>query len=175
MEIVFRKLEEDDASAYWSLRLEGIEQQPFAFGQTSEDHRRTSIEDTVALLLHRDGFVAGAFDGDSLVGIARFVRETAEKERHKGHLYRVYVTGSHRGRGVAKALIGFVIAETARDPTFEQLLLSVGVHNAPARALYQSMGFVGFGIEPRALKVGSQYFDEEHMMLVLQDSHRPKK
>jgi len=29
------------------------------------------------------------------------------------------------------------------------------------------MGFVPFGIEPRALKAGDEYIDEEHMILRL--------
>jgi hypothetical protein len=36
-----------------------------------------------------------------------------------------------------------------------------------ARALYRSLGFVVFGTEPRSLKVGQTYVDEDHMMLRL--------
>jgi ribosomal protein S18 acetylase RimI-like enzyme len=43
----------------------------------------------------------GGFDHDALVGMAMFVREPGLKERHKGHIYGVYVTAAHRHRGLA--------------------------------------------------------------------------
>ena len=165
--IQVRRLVGEDAAAYWALRLEAVECEPRSFGVTPEEHRRTTIEMTEASILEPNSFLVGAFDGKTLVGIARFDREPQTKERHKGHVRRVYVTASHRGRGVAKALIAAIVAELKDDPTFEQLLLSVGTFNQGARAVYLAMGFVPFGIEPRALKAGDQYIDEEHMILRL--------
>jgi GNAT superfamily N-acetyltransferase len=165
--IEVRKLVAEDAAAYWALRLEAVEREPRSFGVTPEEHRLTTIEETVALILKPGCFLVGAFDGEALVGIARFDREGAEKERHKGHVRRVYVTASHRGRGVAKSLLAAIIAELKDDSTFEQLLLSVGTFNHAARAAYLAMGFVPFGIEPRSLRVGNEYFDEENMVLRL--------
>jgi len=165
--MVFRKLTEGDAAAYWSLRLEALEREPRSFGMTPEEHRGITLEQTAALIAKPGCFLVGAFDGDAMVGTARFDREPHEKERHKGHVYGVYVTASHRGRGLAKSLIGAIIAELKDDPTCEQLLLSVGTFNQAARATYLAMGFVPYGIEPRALRAGDEYIDEEHMMLRL--------
>jgi hypothetical protein len=36
-----------------------------------------------------------------------------------------------------------------------------------ARQLYETVGFVVYGREPRALKVGDQYYDEDFMVLDL--------
>ncbi len=165
--MVFRKLAEDDATAYWALRLEALEREPHSFGMTPEEHRGKTLEQKTALLAKPGSFLVGAFDGGSLVGTARFDREPGAKERHKGHVYGVYVTASHRGRGAAKSLIAAIIAELKDDPTFEQLLLSVGTFNQAARATYIAIGFVPFGIEPRSLKAGDEYIDEEHMILRL--------
>ena len=165
--MVVRRLVEEDAAAYWSLRLEGVEREPRSFGTTPEEHRRITMAETVALILKPGSFLVGAFDDDALVGMMRFDREAGEKERHKGHIYGVYVTASHRARGVAKALIGAIIAELKDDPSFEQLLLSVGTFNEGARAVYRAMGFVAYGIEPRSLRAGDEYIDEEHMILRL--------
>lgn len=165
--MIFRKLRKEDATAYWTLRLEALENEPRAFGQSPADHLRSSIDDAIALLCAGDGFVIGAFDQDALVAIARFSRETAEKERHKGHVYGVYVAPSHRGRGVARSVIETLAAAMRDDPTFDQLLISAGTFNDAARAVYRSLGFLPYGIEPRATKVGSEYFDEEHMILRL--------
>lgn len=166
MQLEIRKLGRDDAAAYWGLRLEAIEREPLSFGQTPEEHRLISMEETVALIEKPDSFLMGAFDGDTLVGIARFERETALKERHKGHLYRVYVSASHRGRGIARSLIRAVLKKVREDTTCEQILLSVGTFNHAARSLYASLGFISCGIEPRALQAGGAYVDEENMILI---------
>ncbi|WP_053251746.1 GNAT family N-acetyltransferase [Ensifer adhaerens] len=42
----------------------------------------------------------------------------------------------------------------------EQLQLTVVSSNAAAIQLYSKLGFVGYGLEKRALRVDGQYFDE---------------
>jgi RimJ/RimL family protein N-acetyltransferase len=64
-------------------------------------------------------------------------------------------------------MIGALVHEVKKDASCEQLLLAVGVFNEPARRAYAAMGFVPYGIEPRALKVDGVYVDEEHMILLL--------
>ena len=40
-------------------------------------------------------------------------------------------------------------------------MISVITDNERARRFYDRMGFVAYGLEKRALKIGERYFDEE--------------
>lgn len=163
----FRKLTREDDAAYWALRLEAVEREPLSFGPTPDEHRQVTIDEIVTLLCGQNSFVIGAFDDQAMIGFARFEREPGSKERHKGHVRGVYVAASHRGKGIAKRMIGALIDEVKQDPSLEQLLLAVGVFNHAARKAYTALGFFPFGVEPRALRAGDEYVDEEHMILFL--------
>ena len=161
-----RPLSENDAAKYWNLRLEALQTEPFAFGKAPEEYWAISVEAQAARFreMHPD-FTLGAFEGDNLIGMATFVREKGRKERHKGRIYGVYITRSQRGKGVGYQLMHALLEKAKEDPSLEQVLLAVGARQESARQLYRKLGFESFGTEPRALKIGSEYIDEEHLML----------
>ena len=165
--IEIRPLTGDDAGAMWSLRLEALEREQFAFGESAAEHRSKSIDFVRARLTQPGTFVVGAFAGSRLVGTAGFYRDQNEKERHKGHVWGVYVTEGWRRKGVARSILTEVLRLARAEPGVERISLAVSANQPSARELYRSLGFETFGCERHALKAGDVYVDEEHMVLVL--------
>lgn len=160
-------LSESDAMAFRTLRRERLQQEPYAFAESLEEHDSISVETIAARLRHSSGenFVVGAFEGDELVGMAGFSRSPRRKSRHKGTIWGVYVRASARGKGAGRALLTALI-DRARGEV-EQIYLSVSVGQVAAKRLYESLGFEVFGRERHALKVDGVYVDEDHMVLWL--------
>jgi ribosomal protein S18 acetylase RimI-like enzyme len=165
--IEIRILSDRDAMAYWHLRLEALEREPQSFGEAAEEHRQTSVESAGERLAANpdDNFVFGAFHEGQLVGMAGFFRYTIAKARHKGRIWGVYVRESCRGQGIGRALLVALLERIKVCPGVEQVSLTVVGGQAAARGLYRSLGFEPYGLEPRGLKVGDRYFDNEHMVL----------
>ena len=109
--------------------------------------------------------VLAAAEGGALLGTAGFRALEGPKDRHKGVLFGMYVRPSARRRGIGAALVEAILVHAAES--VEQVQLTVGVANTPARRLYARLGFVEWGIERQALKHGGVYFDDVWMVKFL--------
>jgi ribosomal protein S18 acetylase RimI-like enzyme len=162
-----RLLTPADAPSFWALRLEGLAAHPDAFGESAAEHRATTVE-TVAERLSGSGpdrFVAGAFDEQGLAGVTGYYRDTREKRRHKGHIWGMYVAPRLRGQGAGEALLREAIRLAQTSPGLRSILLSVSATKPEARRLYERVGFVHYGTEPVALRVGDEDLAEEFLVL----------
>jgi RimJ/RimL family protein N-acetyltransferase len=164
-----RPLSAPDAGAFRQIRLQAIADAPSAVWPTYEEEARRTISENEARIRQTDKQVVfGAFVGTKLVGIAGLRREPLEQVKHKAVLWGVFVSSDRRREGLARKLFSQVLS-FARDEGVLQIQLCVNAENVRARNLYLALGFKPFGLEPRAMRVGNQYFDEEHMVLRLDD------
>ena len=147
--------------------MQALQGDPEAFSASFEEYQPLNLEEVRKRLGFdaKDAFVVGAFDGERLQGCAGFYRDRGLKSRHKGRVWGVYVTPERRGAGVGKKLMTMLLERGAALDGIQQVLLSVTATQDAALRLYRSVGFTSFGLEPRALKVGDRFIDEEYMFL----------
>jgi RimJ/RimL family protein N-acetyltransferase len=161
---VIRPLGSTDAAAFREIRLEALRLCPEAFSSSFEEEQLlTAAEFARRVAPELPDVVFGSFlDNGTLVGIAGFQVHKKAKERYKSTLWGMYVRPSARGSGVGTAMLRSVIEHARGVPGLECILLTVTANNAAARALYDRVGFVPYGIEPRALRLApADYRDEE--------------
>ena len=169
MRMELRLLTPDDAEAFWHLRREALSNDPASFADSTEEHFATTIETAREHLRKNDpasNFVIGAFEDGKLIGTAGFFRRPNNKERHKGHIWGVYVRPESRGKGIASALMKEIVRRARELDGIEQITL-VASANLSAQRLYKALGFQSYGVEPHSLKIGDQYIDDVLMVLWL--------
>src|SRR5687767_10330786 len=101
--ILYRLLEKDDVMTLRTLRLHGLKESPRAFLEDYEEQVNKPPEDFLRYFDY--GWIAGAFAGEKLVGVAGMCRHKGAKLQHKSTIWGVYVLPGFRGQGVAKKLL----------------------------------------------------------------------
>ena len=83
-----------------------------------------------------------ALEGDTVAGYVGSQTVMGETD-----MMNVAVSPAYRRRGIARELIQALLRELARQGS-HRLTLEVRASNAPARALYESLGFAQVGRRP---------------------------
>jgi len=137
--ITIRPIRAHEGAAMRAIRLRALADSPEAFGQTLAQARALSDQEycrrarTSALGEERTFIVAEAGGGEWVGMIA------GHDEGERVALLSMWVAPERRGTGLGKQLIGSLLHWAGVKPARE-IYLFVGENNAPARALYASMG-----------------------------------
>jgi ribosomal protein S18 acetylase RimI-like enzyme len=140
-----RAIEPDEWRALRSLRLRALEDAPDAFGETL-DEARAHPDDAWRRWAARGWSEAPqrtlvADDDGALEGL---IVGVLEDEGSTAHIYSMWVTPSHRRRGVGRRLLD-EIATWAEEQGAERLVLGVTEVNRDARSMYRACSFVEEG------------------------------
>lgn len=156
-DIAIRRLGPADTIAWRALRLEDLAAHPDAF---TADHDEEAARPDAFFAERLAGNVVLADERDgALLAAGGLMAQASPKRRHRAMLWGLHVRPAARGRGLGRALIDGLLAAAAEGGA-EAVVLGVGVHNAPALALYRSCGFEAVGFEPRVMKIDGSYVDE---------------
>jgi ribosomal protein S18 acetylase RimI-like enzyme len=153
----------DKWKEYKALRLEGLRQDPSAFGSSVEEEEALSEEDWKRRIHN----VLFAMSDKKLVGMIVFVTNDRPKLAHVADIYGVYVRPDSRGKGVGTSLLKSVLSEIRKNRRVTKVKLSVNPEQKAAVRLYNDSGFVAVGRARKDLKVGRRYYDLVYMEKLL--------
>jgi RimJ/RimL family protein N-acetyltransferase len=140
-------------------------------GITSMDRRMTRADEKEFLdKTLRDGakrrrVSVAAFDGDRLVGHCDIVGRTSRDERHTGMLGIVVVEG-YRGTGLGEKMVRTALGQATKFGIWA-IELEVFATNAPAKHLYEKLGFKMVGIVPKKVLRDGRFTDIVRMYIHL--------
>ncbi len=172
--ILIRSATEGDAEALIARDIElaaGSVGTIYVPGEIDEDvpARRRKIRRL--LDAPRDHLIVAEHAG-AVVGEASFRAGPSRRTHHHG-LLGVSVATAWRSRGVGRALLTTLIDWCREHPDIERVCLWVFANNAPALALYRSLGFVEEGRRVREIRFGpGDYADDLVMAMFVKDGDR---
>lgn len=177
-DLKIRLLTADEIPAYTAhlnrnLKTSGLDATPI-FAMRSRTTQMDSDDMAKRLLVslaktteHGWKKIWAAWDGDLLIGaVALLTERNAPSQMHRATL-GMGIELDYRHMGLGKSLMSEAI-QWAKAQTFLKWIdLGVFSHNAPARRLYESCGFVECGRTIDAFRVDNHIIDDIQMVLDL--------
>jgi ribosomal protein S18 acetylase RimI-like enzyme len=103
-------------------------------------------ERSLAAAARDERVVLGAFDGELLVGTVTLLLDCPPNQPHRAEVAKMMTRVSHRGRGVARALMQ-ALERIAVERRRTLLVLDTAVEDGASR-LYEALGFTLAGVIP---------------------------
>lgn len=146
LEIVRARYDDPAHAAALVELLDTYARDPAGGGEPLNDFARENLIE--ALAARPFVFSVLAFDGETPVGLVNAIEGFSTFAcRPLVNVHDVVVMPSHRGRGIAAAMLAEVEA-VARERGACKLTLEVLEGNAAARALYRRLGFAAYQLDP---------------------------
>lgn len=154
--------QEYEIQAYYDLLVKAITDEPQFF-------RVSPIDIKGEVFPTKDdfeNFTLGAFsDEGELLGTVGFKRDLFVKLKHKGLIFRMYVSEKAKGLGLGRTLLQALIERASQDKTLKQIYLTVVATNHRAKNLYLSEGFEVFSTEINSIQMNKNEFVDEDSMI----------
>lgn len=119
-------------------------------------------DNALAAAARGERIVLGAFDGDVLAGTLTLVLDLAQNQPHRAELVKMITRISHRGRGIATALLRR--AEKMALERGRTLLVLDTASDGGAAPLYESVGFEfageipDYALKPQGGLTGTRFY-----------------
>ena len=160
----------DDAAAYTRLRTAMLVDSPHAFGSSPGEGRGEDVDSILEYLSDPNKAIAVVDHPENAGEFAAaggIMRVTTLKSRHRAGIWGVYCVPEMRGRGLGRSVMDRLIEHARSWDGVEVIGLSASAEAPEAIALYERLGFVRWGLEPDALRLGDKSFDEVYLALRL--------
>ncbi len=153
-----RLLDINDKNNFKKIRLELLKNEPKSFGSSFDEESR--FEDIMwdNRLNKKHVFNVGTFSNNEIIGLAVFVMSPRKKMKHHATLNSMYIKKEYRNKGIAINMINFGI-ELLKKNNVEILDLSVSKGNDKAIKLYEKLGFIKYGDQPKVIKIDKEYIN----------------
>ena len=162
-EVTIRPAVGVDAGRVRALRLEALKAHPQAFSSDYETSALDPLETWEGRLKKYaespDQTLTLAEAGEALVGMAGIYRDPRPKIRHAASIWGVYVNQAWRGLKLGEGLVKACL-DWARSHDVITVRLGVITANAAAIRCYQNCGFAVYGLEPKTIYWGGNFYDE---------------
>ena len=164
---MLRNLNENDFDEYYRIRLKALEEYPTAYSSMAEFFRECPKEKHLALLKNSGSksqfYLKGYFKNDVLIGLIGMKPETRSSVDHKATLWGFYVDPAFQGKGYGKKLLESFLMDASKDQKLKTVRLIAATNCKRALALFESVGFIKYGVEKEGIKHDGNFFDQQYM------------